>query len=257
MGITDAVSALRSLDPTAAAILRCPVDHGTLVLEPAGPRCQACGRRYQDVDGCPDLAYSPLPDVDGHVPYLWSDVFHLENILRQLVRPESVVLEVCSGPNIVVPLLLKRLGRPVTYLSVGMNTAHLRQQKQGVNFPIQSIRGDATALPLAADSVDLYLGHHAINDIWLTKGEAGVTQSYQEMDRVLKEDGYLIQSDCVLQHDSRVGDPSTRLIDLESLIRFLDQRPYRWERSNGGELNWIVASPTRSCRIEPSPDYTI
>lgn len=205
----------------------------------------------------PDLAYSPLPDLDGHVPYLWSDVFHLENILRQLVQPDTVVLEVCSGPNIVVPLLLKRLNRPVTYLSIGINTAHLQQQKRGVNFPVQTIRGDATALPLAAHSIDFYIGHHAINDIWLTKGEAGVLQSYHEMHRVLKPDGYLVQSDCVLQHDSRVGDPSTKLINLDSLKRFLDERHYRWDESSGGELDWLTASATRSCRVEPSPDYSI
>lgn len=248
---------METLERAAQAILRCPVDQGPLREEPGGRRCQTCRRLYGDADGLPDLVYSPLPDVDGHVPYLWSDVFHLENILRQLVSPFSLVLEVCSGPNIVVPLLLKRLDRPVSYLSIGINTAHLLQQRRGVNFPVQSIRGDATALPLASRSVDLYLGHHAINDIWLTKGEAGVTRSYQEMHRVLKAGGYLVQSDCVLQHDSRVGDPSTKLIGLSSLARFLEEHRYQWSQSSGGELDWIVASPTQSCRLEASPDYSI
>jgi len=237
--------------------LRCPVDRAELASVPAGLRCTGCGRDYQLVDGIPDLAYSPLPDVDGHTAYIWSDVFYLENLLAQFVEPGATVVEVCSGGNIVVPLLLSRLGIQVSYWSVGTDLGHLRQQREGVAFDIHTVRGDATALPFASSTVDLYIGHHAINDVWLSKGDAGVEASYVEMDRLLRPDGYLIQSDVHLQHDARVGDPSTKIVDLRGLIAFLSARGYRWVRQNGGELDWVVASRERSCDIRPPSGYVL
>lgn len=150
-------------------VLCCPVDRGRLAVDKAGYRCVTCQAEFNHQDGMPDLAYSPLPALDGHVPYIWSDVFYLENLLGQ---------------------------------------------RRGARYPIRSVRGDATTLPLADQSVDVYVGHHAINDIWLSRGELGVDRSYEEMDRVTRPDGFIVHSDCVLQHDARVGDPSTKLATL-------------------------------------------
>ncbi|HWS82758.1 MAG TPA: methyltransferase domain-containing protein [Ktedonobacteraceae bacterium] len=238
-------------------LLRCPVDQGSLTSNETGYRCSVCGSYYVKDDGMPDLAYSPLPDVDGHVPYIWSDVFYLENVLRQAVKSGAIIVEVCSGPNIIVPLLLKRLNHNVQYYSVGINKAHLKQQQRGVDFPIYSIKGDATALPLTSKSIDIYIGHHAINDIWLTKGSVGVEKSYSEMHRVTKKDGYIIHSDCVLQHDTRVGDPSTKIVNLEGLKRFLHSHQYHWVAQNGGEMDWIIASQEQKCDFEGSTDFLL
>jgi SAM-dependent methyltransferase len=238
-------------------ILRCPVDKRTLVATDTVLQCDGCGRKFQMIDGTPDLAYSTLPDVDGHTPYIWSDVFYLENLLRHVVRPGATVVEVCSGANIVVPLLLARTGVPVTYYSIGTDVEHLRQQREGVRYPIRSVRGDATDLPLESASVDVYIGHHAINDIWLSKGAVGVARAYDEMHRVVKRDGFIVQSDCLLQHDSRVGDPSTKMTNLGGLTAYLDQHGYRWTQANGGELDWVVASVDAPVDIAPPADFVL
>lgn len=240
------------------SIISCPIDHGH--LEKIGPnkyQCMLCEKVYIEENGILDMNYSDLPNLDGHVPYIWSDVFYFENLLKQLARPHSTIVEVCSGPNIIVPLLLKRLHIPVNYYSIGIDQAHLRQQRNGVAFPIQSIQGDATRLPLSNHSVDLYIGHHAINDVWLSKGSQGVEQSYKEMHRVIKYNGYIIHSDCILQHDTRVGDPSTKIIGLNSLKRFLDANEYSWVQENGGEMDWIIASQRNKIHIRPSDDFNL
>lgn len=238
-------------------LLCCPVDRGSLVAIEGAFHCTSCQAEFSDLDGIPDLVHSTLPVVDGHVPYIWSDVFYLENLLRQVIRQGQTVVEVCSGGNIVVPLLLRRLGIEVTYYSVGLDTAHLRQQQRGVEYPIRSVRGDATALPLPDGSVDVYLGHHAINDVWLSRGEAGVEASYDEMDRVVHPEGYIVQSDCVLQHDARVGDPSTKLVTLDGLVTFLGKHGYQWLRDSGGELDWVVASRENEVRLQPPDDFSL
>lgn len=112
-------------------------------------------------------------------------------------------------------------------------------------------------MPVASESVDIYIGHHAINDIWLTKGTAGVEKSYREMYRVIKKDGYIIHSDCVLQHDTRVGDPSTKIVSLGSLKEFLRKHQYHWIEENGGEMDWIIASQENVCMIEGPADFSI
>lgn len=239
------------------SVICCPVDKSSLTKNETVYECSVCGRQYREEKGVLNLEYSTLPDVDGHVPYIWSDVFYFEHMLKQLVKPNAVIAEICSGPNIVVPLLLSRLNIPVTYFSIGINEAHLLQQKGGVRFPIHSVKGDATELPIASGTVDIYVGHHAINDIWLTKGTAGVERSYEEMHRVIKPDGYIIQSDCVLQHDARVGDPSTKIIGLSSLTRFLTEHRYHWVMENGGELDWVIASQQNSCEIAAPKEFTI
>lgn len=239
-------------------IVVCPKDKGELRVDGNGYRCLACDTKYTIRNsGIVDLEYSTLPDVDGHTPYIWSDVFYFENLLKQILKPGFIVLEVCSGPNVIVPLLLKRLNIPVTYYSVGINEYHLIQQRQGVNYPIISIIGNATDLPIADKSVDLYIGHHAINDIWLTKGMAGVDKSFLEMDRVTKDTGYIIQSDCVLQHDCRVGDPSTKIVGLKRLEEFLIQLNYHLFVENGGEMDWLVASKLNRISIAKPDDYFI
>lgn len=238
-------------------ILGCPVDKSPLFRNEVGYHCIECGRSYLESNEMLDLAYATLPAIDGHVPYIWSDVFYLENVLKQVVQPDMIIVEICSGPNIIVPLLLKRLQYAVRYYSIGINETHLLQQKKGVNYPIQSIKGDATELPLISESVDIYIGHHAINDIWLTRGIAGVEQSYREMHRVIKKEGYIIHSDCVLQHDARVGDPSTKIVGLSSLVEFLRQQRYHWIAENGGEMDWVIASQKQMCEIKGPEDFSL
>lgn len=223
-------------------LLACPRCKNLLEKENNEYVCNTCNLLYGKEDGFLDLYYSPLPEVDSSQPYIWSDLFYFEDLLRRILKPNMVVVEICSGGNHVVPTILNRICPSVTYLSIGDYSLHLKKQQDGVpNFPINSIIGDATRLPLKNDSVDILIGHHAINDIWLSKGFQGVKESTYESMRILKSNGYLIYSHSYNAYDElRTGDISCRAVDLNTIEQLLDEN-WKVKQSHSGELDWIIA----------------
>jgi len=56
---------MAQLPPDLLALLRCPVCHGELAVEPEALRCDACRLRYPVRDGIPDLIADDAERLDG------------------------------------------------------------------------------------------------------------------------------------------------------------------------------------------------
>ena len=170
--------------------------------------------------------------------YLWSDLSHFEHILRAILRPGHIVVEVCSGPNIVVPYLLRAIQPECRYISIGRDVSHLKMQRNGAHLEFLSVKGDSTALMLDDGCADVVVFHHAINDIWLSRGIEGVHQSLDEAARVLASTGAMIFSHCEMD-----WDPSTQETSLNQVKQYLQrqrQNIYSFEASRGPMQDWLL-----------------
>lgn len=150
--------------------------------------------------------------------YNWTDAYVLEEQLRIRCRPNFVVAEVCAGPNIAVPYVLNRLNKPFTYITIDLLENHIRLQKTGEES-ITGILADAAQLPLSNNSVDLFMFHHAIDDILETRGMRGVSLAIDDAFRTLKDDcGFMIFTHCLMW-----WDPDTGRIDIKDIEDILEK----------------------------------
>jgi len=169
--------------------------------------------------------------------YNWSDLRVLETLLRQCFRPDLLVVEVAAGPNIAVPHVLKRNAMAFGYVSLDLQKAHIRLQRKGVgNTNVNGVVGDATRLPFRHRCVDMFIFHHAVDDILETKGFGGVKASIEEALRTLKQGAYIVFSHCVFSYD-----PYTLDIDLSDVQAFLQHRiKGRFQRIDGPGQSWLL-----------------
>lgn len=224
------------------SLLICPRCYYKLEEEESQFVCNNCDALFEYENGILDLHYTEVPEHDGMRPYLWSDQFYFENLLMTKVKNNMTILEICSGANFIVPFILERINKRVTYISIDNSVYNLLKQKKAMeNFKINSIIGDATSVPISSDSIDIIIGHHAINDIWATRGEVGLEKAIKENIRLLKPGGTLIHSHNYNAIDEvRHGDISSRMVSLNGIIHILGDN---WNPliEYGGELEWLIA----------------
>jgi len=218
-------------------VLVCPTCKAKLVDSDGGFVCKACGNVYGVQDGILEIdTVSSEQLLDRRSWYLWSDLSHFERMLRSAVRPGHLVVEVCSGPNIVLPYLLHGIQAGCRYISVGRDVSHLKMQRRGAHLEFISVKGDSTALMLDNGCADMVVFHHAINDIWLSRGMEGVYQSLDEAARVVRSGGVMIFSHCEMD-----WDPSTKEMSLDHVKRHLEQQnAYSFEASRGAMQDWLL-----------------
>ena len=143
--------------------------------------------------------------------YNWSDHELLEEWLAETVPADGVVFEIASGPNTCMPWALARLGRGARYIAVELDWEHLLLQRASLNRqPYLLLLADGCSLPLADGCADVAVFHHAIDDVFETRGKVGVQQAVFEAARALRPGGYAMFSHCAL-----AGDDATFGIDLD------------------------------------------
>jgi uncharacterized protein YbaR (Trm112 family) len=232
------------------SVLVCPAckvklvdfDGGVADLD-GGLLCKTCNNVFNFQDRILEMDMgTPEQLLDRRTGYLWSDLSHFEDMLRSILRPGHMVVEVCSGPNFVVPYLLHTIQPECRYISIGRDASHLKMQRNGAHSEFLSVKGDSTALMLDSGSADMVVFHHAINDIWLSRGIEGVHQSLDEAIRVLASKGVMIFSHCEMD-----WDPSTKETSLDQVKEYLQrQKPnvYSFEASRGPMQDWLLVRCT-------------
>jgi len=152
-----------------------------------------------------------MSEIRFDFSYNWSDHELFEKWLAEIVPTGGVVFELASGPNICTPWTLARLDRGARYIAVELDWEHLLLQRGSLNGqPYLLLLADACQLPLADESADVAVFHHAIDDVFETRGKSGVQHTITEAARALKPGGYAIFSHCEL-----VGDDASFGIDLD------------------------------------------
>jgi len=180
-------------------------------------------------------------EVYGHW-YSWSDLGVLETLLRRCYSPDFLVVEVATGPNIALPHVLRKIASPFRYVSLDMERAHIRLQREGVGTAtVQGVVGDAVHLPLRSGCVDVLVFHHAIDDILETGGFGGVKASVEGALGVLKAGGSMIFSHSVFAYD-----PYTLKIGLSDIQAFLEGKVKgRFLRIDGPRQRWLLVEDIR------------
>jgi len=170
--------------------------------------------------------------------YCWGD----PDILRQIVSAfgdgHLCVVDVACGPNVTVPRTLFKRGAPFTYVAVDIDAHHLHVQRRAIrDAHVHTICGSSSALPLKASSVNLFIFHHAIDDILETEGMAGIESSIKESLRVTTVSGAIVLSHCVFDADEFTKKISLR--DIERLL--LDNGPLKIEKRRAKQQEWLIA----------------
>jgi len=182
-------------------------------------------------------------EVYGHW-YSWSDLGVLETLLRRCYRPDFLVVEVATGPNIALPHVLKKIASPFRYVTLDMERAHIRLQREGVGTAtVQGVVGDAARLPLRDGCVDLFVFHHAIDDILETGGFGGVKASVEGALGALRAGGCLIFSHSVFAYD-----PYTLKVGLSHIQALLESKVKgRFQRIDGPRQRWLLVEDIHVC----------
>jgi len=169
--------------------------------------------------------------------YNWTDLNILETLLRKCNSPNFLVVEVATGPNIAIPHVLKKITSSFRYVSLDMEKAHIQLQKEGDGTAnVEGVIGDATHLPFRLRCVDVFVFHHAIDDILETRGFQGVKTSIEGALRVLKQGGFMIFSHSVFSYD-----PYTLNISLSDVQAFLQNRiDGCFKRIQGPRQDWLL-----------------
>lgn len=140
-----------------------------------------------------------------------------------------------TGPNIAVPYVLKRIGLPFRYVSFDIEKRHINLQKEGIQ-DVEGVVGDATYLPLWSRCVDVFVFHHAIDDILETRGSEGVRTSIEQALRTIKAGGCMIFS-----HSIFAFDPYTLKMDLSEVQDFLQTRiKGKFQNIDGSRQTWLL-----------------
>ncbi len=161
----------------------------------------------------------------------------LEALLLSCYSPNFLVVEVAPGPNIAVPHVLKRIALPFRYVSLDMEKMCIQLQKEGVGkLDMEGVAGDAVHLPFRPGCVDMFIFHHAIDDILETKGPEGLRASIEDALRTLKAGGSMIFS-----HSTFNYDRYTLKIDLYDVQALLQHRiKGRFKSIDGRRQKWLL-----------------
>jgi len=174
--------------------------------------------------------------------YNWTDLNILETLLRRCNRPDLLVVEVATGPNVAVPLVLKRITSSYRYVALDIEKAHIQLQKEGGGTAnVEGVIGDAAHLPFRHGCADVFVFHHAIDDILETRGFEGVKASIEEALRTLKAGGFMIFSHSVFSYDAY-----TLNISLSDVQAFLQNRISGCFRGiQGSRQDWLLVEDIR------------
>jgi SAM-dependent methyltransferase len=172
--------------------------------------------------------------------YNWTDKDVLEKLLVDY-RNHNIVIEVASGPNIAVPFIINKNKMPCFYVSIDLERSHIQLQRKGIGTKnVQGLIGDATNSPLRNECVDIFIFHHAIDDIIETKSFEGLYASLREASRTLKKGGCMIFSHSVFS-----SDPFTKNINLSIVQSFLEGRiKGSFRRYQGSLQDWLFVIKT-------------
>ncbi len=178
-----------------------------------------------------------MSEIRFDFSYNWSDHKLLEKWLAESVPAGGVVFEIASGPNICTPWTLARLGRGARYIAIELDWEHLLLQRASLNGePQLLVLGDGCKLPLADESTDVAVFHHALDDVFETRGKPGVRQAVTEAARALRPGGYVIFSHCEL-----VGDEATFGIDLDFAMQVgTDCGLVEVRRESAAAQDWLL-----------------
>jgi ubiquinone/menaquinone biosynthesis C-methylase UbiE len=172
--------------------------------------------------------------------YNWTDQDVLEKLLMDYRNP-NIVIEVASGPNIAIPFIIEKKKISCFYISIDLEKSHINLQKKGIGTKnVEGLIGDASNSPLINECVDIFVFHHAIDDIIETKGFKGLYASLEEAIRVLKKGGCMIFSHCIFS-----SDPFTKDINLSIVQSFLEGRiKGNFRRVQGSMQDWLFIRKT-------------
>lgn len=167
--------------------------------------------------------------------YNWTDPDILEMLLSLGIS--NLVVEVAAGPNIAVPHILKKKCLSSNYVSVDIEKGHIQLQKEGVVTPnMEVVVADATHLPVQDEQVDIFVFHHAIDDILESHGFEGLWASIEEALRTIKKGGCIIFSHCVFSHD-----PYTTKTNLKEVHNFLKGSVIGlFQEIRGSQQDWLI-----------------
>ena len=169
--------------------------------------------------------------------YSWSDLSVLETVLRAYHGSDPLVVEVATGPNIAVPHVLKKSASSFRYVSLDLEKTCIQLQRNGVgNMNVEAVVGDAVNLPFRHKCVDIFIFHHAIDDILETRGLEGLRASIENALRTLKIGGTIIFSHSVFDYDQY-----TLKIDLFKVQALLRNRVEGYfKKIDGPRQKWLI-----------------
>ncbi len=177
-----------------------------------------------------------MPELFTHW-YNWSDHEVFASYLERFLPEAPVVFELASGPNIVTPYLLERTGKAYRYIACELEPYHLKLQLEGVaDARVLGTISDGMHLPLQSACADMAVFHHAIDDLYETRGKAGLARSLAEAWRVLKPSGYAVFSHCEFP-----GDPATLEVNLDLVKLLASETGFKYlERKQAQAQEWLI-----------------
>jgi len=136
-----------------------------------------------------------------------------------------------------VPSALRRIAPSFRYVSLDIEKAHIQLQRKGAGKAnVEGLMGDATRLPLRDKEVDIFIFHHAIDDVLETRGSEGLMASLEEATTALKTGGCMIFSHSVFTYDLY-----TLKIDLTCIQDFLQGKVRaRFQKFEGPMQTWLL-----------------
>jgi len=188
-----------------------------------------------------------MPRVYRHW-YHWSDRGVLEAILRERRRPGLLVVEVATGPNVAVPRAVGRAAPSSRYVTLDVEREHILLQRAGSGgVEVEGVVADATCPPLVDGCADIFVFHHAIDDIFETRGVEGVRASVEAALRALRGGGCLVFS-----HSVFASDPFTERVGLADVRALLEGRIRgQIQELEGPAQSWLIVRDVHTREERP------
>ena len=169
--------------------------------------------------------------------YSWGDPDILRDVLRKFGDGHLCAVDVACGPNVVVYEALLDRDASFIYVAVDIDPYHLGLQRCAAgNAHAYRVCASSSCLPLKTGSVDLFIFHHAIDDILETEGMAGIELSLQASLRVTRNGGLIIFSHCVFESDEFTKKVS--LADVEEILAKTGR--FGLEKRSGRQQDWLI-----------------
>jgi len=168
--------------------------------------------------------------------YSWTDEAELRQALTLAPQPCPKVVDIAAGPNVGPGTVVTRQAPGALYIPLDPEPRHLMLLRQALGARVQPVLGRGSCLPFRANSLDVVLYHHGIDDVYETEGREGLRRSLDEAWRVLRPEGVVVASHCQFSYDPATQE--TSLDEVEAQLEALGGEVAL--RASGDRMDWLV-----------------